>query len=211
MADQSASVYDQIRRRVLEGDERALSEYTLARDLEVSRTPIREALKRLEREELVVSVPRRGTFVRELTVQDVIEIYQVRTPLEVFAAGVAAERMNDSQIEGLIAGLTHARDAATSGDDAEAFTSDISFHQMIIGTTRNRRLATILAGLDDQVHRIRAIAFRAGERLDSALAEHGRVLESIASRNARGAEAAMAEHLHHAREHALRLLVPAAE
>ncbi|WP_129678146.1 GntR family transcriptional regulator [Candidatus Chloroploca sp. Khr17] len=94
--------YQQIRRRILDGELRPsspLSEHQLAVTLQLSRTPVREALKRLEKEGLVRSIPSRGTFITELTAHDILEIYQVRECLESLAARIAAEQMSPSDIQ----------------------------------------------------------------------------------------------------------------
>src|SRR5437867_830283 len=87
--------YEEIRRRILEGEfqpSSPLSEHQLAATLQLSRTPVREAIKRLEKEGLVRSIPNRGTFIAELSAHDILEIYQIRERLESLAARIAAEQ-----------------------------------------------------------------------------------------------------------------------
>lgn len=183
----------------------ALSESQLAKEIGVSRTPVREALKRLEQDGLVRSVPRRGTFVADLSVRDLIEIYQVRIELEGLAARVAAERMTAEMLEGLVAELDKAQKQARHGRLDPARAHDRHMHKSIIESTANGRLAQILATLDDQVHRIRERALSHNARVPATLTEHGAVLRAIRKRDATAAEKAMRDHLQAARDNAIQL------
>jgi len=200
--------YDHIRRGILDATlpgGTALSEYQLADQIGVSRTPVREALKRLEHEGLVRSVPRRGTFVADLSVRDIVEIYEVRIPLEVLAARVSAERMGMDEAKELLAELERVEKLALQGRVEAAREHDVHLHKRIIASTSNGRLAQILATLDDQVHRIRHRALSTPTRLSASLKEHRRVIEAILRRDSPGAEEAMRDHLHAARENAVQL------
>jgi len=151
--------YEEIRRRILDGalaPASPLSEHQLAVTLHLSRTPVREAIKRLEQEGLVRSIPNRGTFVAELAACDIIEIYQVREPLEGFAARLAAEQMPAEEVQALLQEVALMRALATESRLAEVCQADLRVHQRIIAATHNSRLITILALLDDQMHRVRA-------------------------------------------------------
>lgn len=211
--ERRATAYNKIRERILNAEyepNAALSEYQIAASLDVSRTPVREALKQLEQEGLVRSIPQKGVFVTDLSVSDIDEIYQIREQLETFAARVAATEMPDEECARLVAEL---RDAKANTDDASlerAFEADIHLHEAIIAVTRNRRLAQILSTLADQVHRIRALSPRTPGRLQAALDEHLKIMEAIQRRDPDAAAEAMADHLHSARENATRLMRPLA-
>lgn len=95
-------VIENIRDAILSGDFPAgmrLTELQLADEMGVSRTPIREAIRNLEQEGLVVMIPRRGAYVADVSIHDINEVYEIRTALETLAAGLAAERIEDSEIE----------------------------------------------------------------------------------------------------------------
>jgi DNA-binding GntR family transcriptional regulator len=203
--------YEEIRRRILEGElapAAPLSEYQLAGLLRVSRTPVREALKRLGHEGLVRSIPTRGGFVAELSIQDIMEIYQIREQLESLAARVAAETLPTADIEELEGELARAATLADKGRAQDTFESDIHLHKRIIEATKNGRLVSIIATLDDQVRRIRAMSPRTPGRLKSTLREHREIVRRIKDRDASGAEAAMREHLRAACQNAVRLVLP---
>lgn len=205
--------YDHIRQEILDARlpvGTALSEYQLAAEIGVSRTPVREALKRLEHEGLVRSVARRGTFVADLTARDIVEIYQVRLQLEAFAASVAAANMEGTVVDELLSELDAAERRAAHGDIGPAREHDVHVHKRIIAATSNTRLALILSTLEDQVHRIRFRALNETARRSATLTEHRAILTAIKKRDAAGAERAMRAHLEAARENAIRLALSGA-
>jgi DNA-binding GntR family transcriptional regulator len=203
--------YAEIRRRILNGElsaETPLSEYQLAGELELSRTPVREAVKRLEREGLVQSIPNRGTFVAELTARDISEIYQVREQLEGFAARIAAETMSDEGIERIEKEISISNTLASEGRLVEIADSDIRLHKHIIASTQNSRLIELLGTLDDQMHRVRALFPQSSQWLEATLAEHANIVKAIKARDGEEAEKAMKTHLRSAREYAVRQFLP---
>lgn len=203
--------YAEIRRRILNGElsaETPLSEYQLAEELELSRTPVREAVKRLEREGLVQSIPNRGTFVAELTARDISEIYQVREQLEGFAARIAAETMSDESIKRLEEEIRLLNTLASDGRLIEVVDSDTRIHKHIIASTQNSRLIELLGTLDDQMHRVRAVFPQSSQWLEATLAEHANILKAIKARDGEEAEKAMKAHLRSAREYAVRQFLP---
>jgi DNA-binding GntR family transcriptional regulator len=203
--------YAEIRRRILEGEilpSSPLSEHQLATTLHLSRTPVREAIKRLEREGLVRSIPNRGTFIAELSAQDIREIYQVRERLEGLATRIAAEQMSAEAMQTLEHEVALTAAFAAEGRIGEIFQSDIRFHKLIIATTHNWRLSTILGTLDDQMYRVRAIFPRSADWLEATLRDHTAIVEGIKARDGKRAEQAMEQHLQSACERAMRLVMP---
>lgn len=203
--------YAEIRRRILSGElsvEAPLSEYQLADELGLSRTPVREAVKRLEREGLLQSIPNRGTFVAELTARDISEIYQVREQLEGFSARIAAERMSEENIKKLEEEINLLNTLASEGQLIKVVDSDIRLHKLILASTQNSRLIELLGTLDDQMHRVRARFPLSSAWLDTTLAEHADIVNAIKARNGDEAEKAMKAHLRSAREHAIKQFLP---
>ena len=154
------------------------------------------------------SIPNRGTFIAELSAQDIMEIYQVRERLEGLAARIAAEQMSTEDVQALEHEV--ALTASLSDEDriGEIFQSDIRFHKLIIAATRNQRLSIILATLDDQMYRVRAILPRSADWLGATLRDHKAIVEQIKARDGKGAEQAMEQHLQSACERAMRLVLP---
>jgi GntR family transcriptional regulator, rspAB operon transcriptional repressor len=201
----SEEVYQKIRQCILKGEflpAAPLSEYQLAAQFQLSRTPVREALTRLEHEGMVRTVTGHGTFVIELTPHDVMEIYQVREQLESFAARAAAERMDTDdlcKLEQIIARM----------NQGEAFfETDIDLHKTIVRATQNSRMFAILATLDDQIQRIRCLWARNPRWLDGTVAEHNLIVKCIVAHDPAGAEDAMRQHLRSSCQHAIRSLMP---
>jgi DNA-binding GntR family transcriptional regulator len=202
-----SQAYREIRKRILDGTlapAAPLSENQLSAELELSRTPVREALARLEREGLIRTVPGRGAFVSELTPHDIREIYEVREQLEGFAARLAAERMSEGEIEALEKILRQTREAMATGAAKSAWEGDIALHRKILEAAQNRRLITILATLDDQMHRIRTMWTRTPTWQEDAMAEHEEIVACIKRRDPAAAEAALRRHLRGSLDHAIR-------
>jgi len=205
-------VYEKIRTCILKGEfapATPLSEYRLAARFKLSRTPVREALTRLERDGMVRAVAGRGAFVSEISAQDIMEIYQVREPLESYAARVAAEKLNVAGLRELTEVVEEMHKCAAAGYVNETFATDIRFHKIIIGATQNQRMTEILATLDDQMHRIRWMWSHKPMWLDRAVEEHDAIFRCLKKHDAEGAEKAMRKHLRASCDHAIRFLLPA--
>jgi DNA-binding GntR family transcriptional regulator len=205
------AVYLQIHHAILKGEfppAAPLSEYQLAARFQLSRTPVREALTRLEHEGMVRTVPGRGTFVAELTPHDIMEIYEVREQLESYAARVAAQRMDGEDLRKLENIIEQMHKGAAAGYAQETFETDIDLHKTIIRSTKNTRMIAILGTLDGQMHRIRSMWPRMPRWLDATLEEHSTIVKCIVVRDTQGAEQAMRKHLQLSREHAISFLMP---
>jgi len=139
--------YQKIRHSILKGKwepAAPLSEYQLAAQFKLSRTPVREALTRLEQEGMVRTVPGRGTFVSDLTPHDIMEIYQVREHLESFAARLAAEQMSADRLLQLEHIFREMRDGAAAG--AASRRGVLAVHHHALWQVRARHLSLRRAG-----------------------------------------------------------------
>jgi DNA-binding GntR family transcriptional regulator len=211
MRELTQRAYDEIRRRILDGEflpSSPISEYQLAATLNISRTPVREALKRLEKDGLVWSIPNIGTFVAELSAQDIMEIYQVREGLEGMAARIAAEQMPEKDIEFLENEIVFTEQVSSTALVDEIFERDIRLHKLIIESTLNVRLGKILATLDDQMHRVRIIFSQSPDWVEAVVREHSSIVENIKARNGKGAENAMVQHLRSACDRSVQVVMP---
>ena len=104
-------------------------EIQLADEMGVSRTPVREAIRKLELEGFVVMIPRRGTYVADISIKDINEVYEIRTSLDVLAAGLAAERINDDELETLQRLLVEIGQHIEENNMDKIVEVDIDFHQ----------------------------------------------------------------------------------
>lgn len=204
-------MYDEIRNQILTAEippGTPLSEYDLASDIGVSRTPVREALMDLAAAGLIRVIPRHGIFVAEMSAQDIHEVYELRIALESLAARIAARTITPSDVNAMRRDLDEEAAAVEAGDFESAFQSGAKLHQRLQGTARNGRLQTLLRNLHDQSALIRHKAGGSGDRPALTLAEHRRLVDAIAARDPGAAEDAMRAHLEAARDNALHLVAP---
>jgi len=139
-------VFEYLRQSIVEGKlepGKRLMEIQMAEQLGVSRTPIREAIRKLELEGLVVMVPRKGAYVADVSIKDVLEVLEVRMVLEGLAASLAAERMSDSEIDEL-ATICDEFENCYKNDDIEGMIEkDVDFHDCIFNATGNNKLSFV--------------------------------------------------------------------
>ncbi len=210
-----SSAYEEIRARILSGDfgpgER-VTEEALARELGVSRTPVRQALTRLEAEGLVTLVPNRGAVVRSYSLDDVLEIYELRALLEGHAARRAAINVQPKILETLWALVSEmegfALGAFASRQEAVAwFTArNNRLHQAIHAASGNHRLLDLLKRTV-QVPLVYRAFFAYTDR-DFALSHyyHRRIVQALECRDGDAAEALMRAHIYQGREVVLSVL-----
>ena len=151
-------VCENIRQAIIDGTfspgER-LMEIQLADEMGVSRTPVREAIRKLELEGFVVMIPRRGTYVADISIKDINEVYEIRTSLDVLAAGLAAERINDDELETLQRLLVEIGQHIEENNMDKIVEVDIAFHDVLYQASRNERLRNIINNLREQITVIR--------------------------------------------------------
>jgi len=175
----------------------ALSEVRLAEHFDVSRTPVREALKQLQVEGLVEIRPKVGTFVRKMTRREIVEMFQVKEVLEGMAARLMAQRGHIPELDQLGANLDNAASAAKSGDTAAYAALVHEFHETIVRGSDNRKLGEHYTGLMNQLayHRMVLRTVQLPGRLSRSWAEHRRIVELITEKDGVGAELAMRDHV----------------
>lgn len=160
-----------------------LDERQLAQQLGVSRTPVREALTRLEQEGLVTTVPRRGAFVVRKTRRQIVEIIQVWAALEGMAARLAAERASDEEIEQL-----HREFVTVSSSDVASANIDeyseqnIQFHQRIVQLGQSDLLQEMMESLFIQVQFIRRRSVRDSDRTKRSVSDHILIIKALEAR-----------------------------
>jgi DNA-binding GntR family transcriptional regulator len=185
-----------------------LSENQLAEEMNISRTPIREALRDLASSGLVRILPQRGIVVSEPSVQDIVEVYQLREQLECFAARLAAERLTPADAAAFQADHAEALAHMRAGRPRQAYDASVRLHGRIVELARNTRLMQFIKQLGDQVHRFGLLTLRHG-RAERALQEHGEIIEALLRQDGDAAEALMRAHLRADRDMALRITLPA--
>ena len=175
----SETLRQAIKDGVLKPGER-LMEIQLADELGVSRTPIREAIRKLELEGFVVMVPRRGTYVADISLKDIAQVFEIRSALEELAAGLAAERITPDELEYLERILVEINEYIDNDEFDKIVDADVRFHDVLYHASRNQRLVDILNNLREQMLRFRSISMHYPGRLAATWEEHRQMVENIA-------------------------------
>ena len=180
--------------RILSGEYRPgsrLVETRIARELGLSQAPVREALRDLEQLGLVDYQPFRGSSVREISLDELLEAFPVRVALERLAVELAAPQITDAELERLAGHIRAMRDAGDAHDKSAA---DVAFHETIVQATRNATLLDIWRRLQPHARTFISIAMPAS-RQGSLADRHEPILAALRRRDATAAAAAMAAHL----------------
>lgn len=175
-------VFNTLRRAILRGELKPgerLMEIQLANKLGVSRTPIREAIRKLELEGLVLMIPRKGAEVAEITEKNLRDVLEVRCALEELAVQLACERIDRDKIGELHAASAHFRDILGSADITEIAEADEAFHDVIFKATENERLIQLLNNLREQMYRYRIEYLKKKECYPQLLEEHATIMKAI--------------------------------
>jgi DNA-binding GntR family transcriptional regulator len=170
-------------------------ESELARQLGISKTPVRDALSRLEKEGFIQKTPYKGYTVALITKETVVEIFEIRAALEGVAARHAAEKFSEQDLATAQELLEKHRLALADQSIQRASQLNKQFHELILQKSGNQRLRQILSNLDEHLQRYRLLSnFQAG-RIEKSVAEHNQIFEAIREKRAEDAETAARQHL----------------
>lgn len=197
------AVTDAMREAILDGvlgPSTWLREDEIAQALEVSRTPVREALRRLSDEGLAVKTAHQGTVVAALSLEDVLALYVVREHLEGLAARLAAARQPAGLVERLRDLNDQMRAAHAAKDVPTLARVNLDFHRALRDASSNPYLGRFLLQVEHAVRRLTASTFQAPGRAEEVLREHEGIIEAIAAQDPDAAERAAKAHMHRARE-----------
>lgn len=202
-------VVDNIRQAIISGEFPAgmrLMELQLAEEMGVSRTPVREAIRKMELEGLVVMIHRRGAYVADISIKDINEVYEIRTALDVLAAGLAAERIDDDEIKQMKELLEADKPLVAAKDYPKIIENDTAFHDVIYKASRNKRCMNIISNLREQITAIRGRSMPYPGRLETMLKEHENIYEAIAQRSVDKAQKAVRTHMENAERTLLKVI-----
>ena len=191
-------VFQTLRQAILRGELKPgerLMEIQLANKLGVSRTPIREAIRKLELEGLVLMIPRKGAEVAEITEKSLNDVLEVRGALEELAVDLACQRMTTEQIEELKSAANAFEEALHTGDLTAYAEADVQFHDIIYLATDNQRLIQLLYNLREQMYRYRVEYLKQEEVHQTLLEEHQYIIECIEKRDSQNAKVAILTHV----------------
>lgn len=191
-------VFEYLRNAILAGELKPgerLMEVTIADQLGVSRTPVREAIRKLEKESFVIMIPRKGAYVADLTKKDIMEVLEIRKELEGFAAALAAERMTLAEKESLGRIVERFNESLMNMDKKSMIDSDNEFHSAIFEATKNQRLINIIYDLHDQFQRFRLIYFNEFNNFKEIQASHNRIFDAIIKQDSKNARLEAENHV----------------
>ncbi len=195
-------VYQALRKIILTGglaSGERIVETRLAEQLQVSRTPVREAIGQLQREKLIVSNPNGGFKVATLSIQDAIQLYDCRIALEQLSAAGACESVNSQQLQQLEEYVVVAENSAKSkvqpADSYELLELDYKFHQLIAASSNNQWLLTLLEQVFDKMALLRVQTTKHNPQVLEIRLEHRQIYDAIATKNPDLAQKTIKEHL----------------
>ena len=175
-------VFNTLRKAILRGELKPgerLMEIQLANKLGVSRTPIREAIRKLELEGLVLMIPRKGAEVAQITEKNMQDVLEVRKALEELSVQLACERITPEQVEEMKMAAEDFRKVLKSGDVTKIAEADVKFHDIIFAATNNQRLITLLNNLREQMYRFHVEYLKQKECYPQLLEEHDKLIALI--------------------------------
>ena len=191
-------VFEGLRNAIIKGiipiGER-INESVYAEKMNISRTPVREALRRIQEEGLVEYVPHFGVVVKKITIEDAIEIYQIRKALDILAAQNAMKIMTEEQFDEMEALLKKTDEADERGDFREVIELSKRFNDMIYTFSRMPRLDIIAKKLRQYLMRFRDISLTENERRRKALDEHWILYKNMRQKNYEQVAIITTEHL----------------
>ena len=192
-------VFNTLRQAILRGELKPgerLMEVQLANKLGVSRTPIREAIRKLELEGLVLMIPRKGAEVADITEKSLMDVLEVRKALEELAVQLCCDKITGKEIEELHrAADDFRRILKTSDDVTEIAEADVRFHDIIYLATGNQKLIQILNNLREQMYRYRLECIKRKESHPILIAEHEEIIRRIENKEKKEAADIVCRHI----------------
>ena len=195
-------VFQTLRQAILKGELKPgerLMEIQLAQKLGVSRTPVREAIRKLELEGLVLMIPRKGAEVAEITIKDLEDVLEVRAALEELAVCDACENITEEQILALKEAADNFQAALESDDLVKCAETDMAFHEIIYQASDNKRLIQVLNNMREQIYRYRVEYLKEGETRDILVKEHEELTKAIRDRDVERAKKLSYQHIENQR------------
>ena len=191
-------VFQSIRDKILNGtykEHEELREVALGKELGVSRTPVREALRQLELEGLVLMIPRKGAEVARISEKSLRDVLEVRRSMEELAIELACQRMTEEQVDELERAKKAFADAVACNDMMLMAETDEAYHEIIYRGTCNNRLVQIINNLREQMYRYRLEYINDADKRPILLIEHDNIFRAVKARHVSEAKAAMREHI----------------
>jgi len=196
-------VYVAIKSAIIGGEfdpGRRLIEEKLAADMKTSRTPVREAIQKLEKEGLIYRLPRGGFAVKGVTEEEVEEVFGLRGILEGYAGFLATERMDENELASLEKIIALEEACLLDMNTEEFIRLDGEFHDVLYRAAKNNRLYNLLHDLRDYMYRYRVIIMRYQRKPHLAVKDHKEMVSSIRSKSAKQVEKLVRKHMTRGKE-----------
>lgn len=191
-------VFNTLRQAILTGELKPgerLMEIHLADKLGVSRTPVREAIRRLELEGLVTMIPRRGAQVAQITEKSMSDVLEVRRALDALCAELACDRIDAEGLASLAKACDLFEESVREGDSKKIAQADVALHDIIVQATGNGRLIQLINNLSEQMYRYRFEYIKDKSQHETLMKEHRIIYQSIACKDKETAAAAAKTHI----------------
>jgi len=204
-------VFKTLRQAILRGELKPgerLMEIHLANRLGVSRTPIREAIRKLELEGLVNMVPRKGAEVANITEKSLKDVLEVRRALDALSIELACDRITDEAMDSLKTAKLAFEEATKTGDTTVIAKKDVEFHDIIIAAAGNERLTAMINNLAEQMYRYRFEYIKDAKNHQRIIEEHDTIFESLKNKDKAAAAKAVITHIDSQEKSIIQLLNP---
>ena len=191
-------VFNTLRKAILTGELKPgerLMEIHLANRLGVSRTPIREAIRKLELEGLVTMIPRRGAEVAQITEKSMKDVLEVRRALDALCAELACDRISEEEMGKLEEACAGFEKATRTGDTTAIAKADVALHDIIVAATGNQRLVQLVNNLAEQMYRYRFVYIKDESQHERLIEEHRMIYDSIRKKDKEAAARAAKLHI----------------
>jgi DNA-binding GntR family transcriptional regulator len=199
-------IQDKIERMILSGELAAgqrINELALAQALGVSRSPIREACRKLEQAGMVEIINNRGMFVRRVDLRQALDIYEVRGALALLAGELLAQRADADDIAALHAMVDQMQASLDAGHANEYFRQNLAFHDRLVRATRNQRLIDMFLGTDKELHLYRHRSLVQPSGMSVSNREHRAIVDAVAAQDSQQAGEAFKRHVLNGRDRAV--------
>lgn len=191
-------VFDYLKNAIIAGELKPgerLMEIAIAEQLGVSRTPVREAIRKLEKEQFIEMIPRKGAYVASTSIKDMLDVLEVRKLLEGFATELAAKRMTDEGLADLLRTHKLFLKALEDNNTEAMVTCDNDFHDKIFQASDNLKLIEITTSLSEQVQRYRLSYFNDLNNFEEIKEWHEKIYDAIEKKDEKRASAVAIEHI----------------
>lgn len=191
-------VYEELKREILVGEiapGTRMMEIELADEMGVSRTPVREAIRKLEKEGLVTIEPRKGAYASDVSIKDMVDVLEVREDLEAMVAAMAAQKVNKDEKQALIEATMEYKEAVESERTEDIIRCDEKFHQLIVNCSGNKTLVQLFSQVQELALRFRYLYYDDFSRYERMPMEHREIEEAILSGDYEKARVAAGEHV----------------